>query len=68
MPYYEVEVTAMVDSGYFVVKADSEEEAVEKAWECYEGDLAAYSERDTSSCEEVPEEDVESGKVAVDID
>lgn len=50
MPIYEVEVTGILSTGCFTVRADSPEQAYEKAWMEYELSLPEYYDgRDTAS-------------------
>lgn len=64
MPIYQVNICITLDEGEFVVRADSEEEAVQKARDEYETSLREYVAFDTISVHEL----ADTVGITVDID
>lgn len=64
MPIYQVNICVTLDEGEFVVRADTEEEAVQKAREEYESSLRDYEAFDTVSVHEL----ADTVGITVDID
>ena len=64
MPIYQVNICVSLDEGEFVVRADSEEEAVQKARDEYESSLREYEAFDHVSVHEL----ADTVGITVDID
>lgn len=64
MPIYQVNIYVSLDEGEFVVRADSEEEAVRKARDEYETYMREYKSFDTTSVHEL----ADTVGITVDID
>ena len=64
MPIYQVNIYVSLDEGEFVVRADSEEEAVRKARDEYETCMREYKAFDTTSVHEL----ADTVGITVDID
>ena len=64
MPIYQVNICVSLDDGEFVVRADSEDEAVRKARDEYETNMREYEAFDLVSVHEL----ADTVGITVDID